>query len=346
MRAIDTDYLKEGQKLARPIYDEVGRILLHKGTIIRKNYISRLEQLGIPFVYIEDELVGPIDSEDIIHDSVRIQALKMIKSTMEQAKISRDIDIRYVSEIVNKILDDIASAQSLLVTIMDIRSKNFHLFNHSISVAVLSVITGMVLKLDQVKIKNLGMGAILHDVGKSLAPGEDHTAAGFNLIRQNKDINITCAHVAYQHHERYDGKGYPRGLKGEEIHLFGAITAMANYYDRLVAPQADTKERMYPYQAIEKVVAESGRRFHPELVIAFTRNIVPYPVGSLIKINTGSLGVVTGLHSNYPTRPVIKLVTDKFGGLLDVFPEIDLLEEKTVFINEIISERDRNSMGL
>ncbi|MFZ5942570.1 MAG: HD-GYP domain-containing protein [Bacillota bacterium] len=345
MRGIDVENLKEGQKLAKPIYDASGRILLHKGTIIKSNYIKRLEELEIPFVYIEDQLVGPLETEDLIHDSVRIQSVKMIKTTMEQAKVSKEIDIRYVSEIVNKILDDIASASNLLVSFLDIRSKSIHLFNHSIAVAVLSIVTGMVMKLDQLKLKNLAMGAILHDIGKSIAQDEEHASIGFNLVRQNKDINIACAHVAFQHHERYDGTGYPRGLKGEEIHLFGAIAAIANYYDNLVSP-TNMRDRMYPYQAIEKIVSESGRMFHPELVIAFTRNVVPYPVGSLVRINTGSLGVVIGLHTNFPTRPIVKLVTDKYGGLLAKFPEVDLLEERTVFINEIISEKDRDQMGL
>lgn len=345
MRAVDVEYLQDGQKLAKPIYDDGGRILLHKGTIIKRNYIKRLQDLEIPFVYVEDELVGPLEAEDILHDSVRIQSIKTIKTTIERAKISKEIDVRAVSEIVNKILDDIASSPDLLITFMDVRSQNLHLFNHSISVAVLAIITGMILKLDQLKLKQLGMGAVLHDIGKSIISGEEHTTVGFNLIRQNKEINLVCAHVAYQHHERYDGKGYPRGLKAEEIHLFAAITSIANYYDNLVAPK-DMKERLYPYQAIEKLVAETGTRFHPDLVIAFTRNIAPYPVGSLVKINSGSLGVVVSLHPNYPTRPIIKLVTDKFGKLLAAFPEIDLLEQKTVFINEIISEKERQKLGM
>ncbi|KJS84962.1 MAG: hypothetical protein JM58_09325 [Peptococcaceae bacterium BICA1-8] len=345
MRGIDIENLKEGQKLARPIYDDAGRILLHKGTILKTVYIKRLEELGIPFVFVEDELIGPLDTEDLIHDSVRIQSVKMIKYSMDRAKISKNVDIRYVSEVVNKIIDDIASSSNLLVSLLDIRSNSLQLFNHSISVAVLAIVTGMVLKLDQLKLKNLAMGAILHDIGKSLVQGEEHTTLGFNLIRQNKEINIACAHVAYQHHERYDGKGYPRGLKAEEIHLFGAITAISNYYDSLVAPE-DNQDRMYPYQAIEKIVAESGKMFHPEMVVAFTRNIVPYPVGSLVRINTNSLGVVVGLHSNYPTRPIIKLVTDKFGGLLMDFPELDLLEERTIFINEIVTEKERDKLGL
>ncbi|NLT93931.1 MAG: HD domain-containing protein [Clostridia bacterium] len=345
MRGIEISNLKVGQKLARTIYDDVGRVLLYKGTIIKRNYIKRLQELGIPFVYVEDELVGPLEVEELLHDSVRIQSVKIIRETVEKAKISKEIDIRKVSEIVNKILDDIFASPSLLVTFQEITSKNLHFYNHCVSVAVLAIITGMVLRLDQLKLKNLGMGAILHDIGKSLVLGKDHTVVGFNLIRQNKDINIACAHVAYQHHERYDGQGYPRGLKEEQIHQFAAITAIADYYDNLVNPEV-SEERMFPYQAIERVVAESGLAFHPQLVKAFSRNIAPYPIGSLVRINTGPLGVVIGLHKNFPTRPIIKLVTDEYGGTIDYFPEVDLLKEKTIFVNEIISEKERDRLGL
>jgi HD-GYP domain-containing protein (c-di-GMP phosphodiesterase class II) len=345
MRGIDIFSLKEGQKLARTIYDDTGRVLLHKGTIIRSNYIKRLDDLGIPFVYVEDELVGPLEVEELLHDSVRIKSIKIIKYTMEKARISKEVDIRYVSEIVNQILDDIFASPSLLVSFQEIRAKSLHIYIHCVSVAVLSILTGMVLKLDQLKLKNLGMGAILHDLGKSVVQGKEHTTLGFNLIRQNKEVNIACAHVAYQHHERFDGNGYPRGLKEEQIHLFAGITAIANYYDNLVNPFF-YENKLYPYQAIEKVIAESGTSFHPELVSAFARNIAPYPIGSLVRTNIGSLGVVIGLHENFPTRPILKLVTDKFGGTIDKFPEVDLLEEKTIFINEIISEKERDALGL
>ncbi len=345
MRAIDIEYLEEGQKLAKPVYDEAGRILLHKGATIKKTYIARLRELGIPFVYIEDELVRPLEAEELIHDSVRTHAIKIIKNTVEKSIITKEIDLKQIHEVVNKIIDDILSSSGLLVSFLDIRSQNLHLYNHSVSVAVLSIITGMVLQLDQLKLKHLGMGAILHDIGKGIDPGEEHTTIGFDLLRQNEEVNLTVAHVAYQHHERYDGLGFPRQLRGEQIHLFAAITGVANFYDNLVAPK-DMNKRLFPYQAIERVVAESGRMFHPKVVMAFTRNIAPYPIGSLVRLNTGHLGVVIGLHENYPTRPIIKVVTDKFGGLQNVFPEIDLLEEKTIFIKDIITEQERKRLGI
>jgi putative nucleotidyltransferase with HDIG domain len=226
---------------------------------------------------------------------------------------------------------------------MDSRSANMYLYNHSVGVCVLSVVTGMALGLDDLKLKTLAMGAILHDIGKSLSPGPEHTIHGFEILRNNKILNIMVGHVAYQHHEKYDGTGYPRQLKGEDIHLFAAITGVANFYDNLVT-NLNPEKRLYPYQAIELVVAESGRSFHPEIVKAFSRNIAPYPVGTAVRLNNGAVGVVVSVPRNYPTRPVVKIVTNHVGVLLTTFPEVDLLQEKTLFINEILSEKERQEI--
>jgi putative nucleotidyltransferase with HDIG domain len=343
MRAIDINQLKEGMKIAKTIYDDAGRILLNAGTVLTPLYIKKLDQFGIPFIYVEDEIIGPLQVEDVIHDTVRIQTVKALREVVSKAKIQSDVDFTVVNNMVNKILDDLKSTPNLLVQLMDSRSANMYLYNHSVGVCVLSVVTGMALGLDDLKLKTLAMGAILHDIGKSLSPGPEHTIHGFEILRNNKILNIMVGHVAYQHHEKYDGTGYPRQLKGEDIHLFAAITGVANFYDNLVT-NLNPEKRLYPYQAIELVVAESGRSFHPEIVKAFSRNIAPYPVGTAVRLNNGAVGVVVSVPRNYPTRPVVKIVTNHVGVLLTTFPEVDLLQEKTLFINEILSEKERQEI--
>ena len=261
----------------------------------------------------------------------------------EKAKLQSDLDLTQVSNMVNKILDDLRSSPNLLVQLIDTRNANMYLYNHSVGVCVLSILTGMSLGLDEMKLKTLGMGAILHDIGKSLSLGPEHTINGFEILRNNKLLNIMVAHVAYQHHEKYDGTGFPRKLSGEDIHLFAAITGVANTYDNLVA-STEAEKRMYPYQALEYIVAESGRSFHPEIVKAFSRNVAPYPIGTAVRLNNGAMGVVVSVPRNYPTRPVIKLVTNHVGVLLTNFPELDLMQERTLFVNEILTEAERKAL--
>ncbi|PKM90594.1 MAG: hypothetical protein CVU87_01895 [Firmicutes bacterium HGW-Firmicutes-12] len=343
MRSIEIEQLNAGMKIAKAIYDDNGRILLNAGAVLSFRYIDKLTSMGIPFIYVEDEIVGPLDVEELIHDRVRIQTVKALKQAAENVKMRAEIDIRQISDMVNSILDDLRGVSNLIVQLMDIRCSNMYIYNHSVSVCILSIITGMALGLDELKIKTLGMGAILHDVGKSLSEGPEHTLHGFEILRGNKTLNVTAAHVAYQHHEKYDGKGYPRQLKGEDIHLFGSIVGTANYYDNLVS-NPDQNERLYPYQALEIIMAESGRALHPEVVKAFCKNIAPYPVGTAVRLNNGDIGVIISVNKHLPTRPVIKLVANNVGILLKTFPEIDLMLEKTLFINEIINEKQRQDI--
>ncbi|MGI6588456.1 MAG: HD-GYP domain-containing protein [Peptococcia bacterium] len=344
MRAIDSGQLKEGMRVARTIYDDAGRILLNKGVMLNLRYIKRLNELGLPFIYVEDELLGPIEVEDVINDRVKIQTVKALKNVVKSARVHEDLDLRPISNMVNKILDELQSVPDLLVQLIDLRNANTYLYNHSVGVSVLSILTGMTLGLDELKLKVLGMGAILHDIGKSLSLGPEHTLYGFEILRKDKSLNIMVAHAAYQHHEKYDGTGYPRNLSGQEIHLYAAIVGLADYYDNLVT-NADEQQRLYPYQALELIVAQSEKAFHPEVVKAFCRNIAPYPVGTAVRLNNGAVGVVIAVPKEYATRPIIKLITNEAGAIQKDFPEISLLEEKALFINEIITEDERQDIA-
>lgn len=340
MRAIEVELLNEGMKIAKTIYDDSGRILLSEGATLTKGYIRKLGQYGIPFVYVEDELIGPLQVEDVIHERVRIQTVKALKQVVDNGRMKNDLDLKPISNMVNEILDDLKSVPNVLVQLLDTRTCGTYMYNHSVGVCVLSLLTGIGLGLDELKLKNLGMGALLHDIGKCLNTGEEHTVYGYKILRNQSSLNITAAHVAYQHHEKFDGTGFPRQLKGYGIHLYAAITNIANVYDNLVS-NPDMDERLYPYQALELIVAESGKSFHPDLVKAFSRNIAPYPVGSTVQLNNGGIGIVISVPQNFPTRPVVKIIKDNNGNILTKFPDVDLMEETTLFVNEVLNEKER-----
>ena len=345
MRAIDAKKLKEGMRVAKTIYDDAGRILLSSGVILNSLYIKKLNIFGVPFIYIEDEILGHLEVETVIHERVRIETVQALKNVVESARIHNNLDLRPVSDLVNKIMDDLKGVPNLLVQLIDPWSANTYLYSHSVRVGVLSILTGMVLGLDELKLKVLGMGAILHDIGKSLSNGPEHTTNGFDILRNIKVMNLMVAHVAYQHHEKYDGTGYPRQLQGEDILPFAAITGVANIYDNLVT-NPGSNIRMYPYQALETIVAESGKAFDPQAVEAFSRNIAPYPVGTAVRLNNGAIGVVVFVPRSSPTRPTVKVITDQVGIRRENFPEINLVQEKKLYVNEIITEQERQELSV
>lgn len=343
MRAIDVGELKEGMRVAKTIYDDAGRILLSTGVILNSLYIKKLNIFGIPFIYIEDEILGHLEVESVIHERVRLETVQALKNVVESARVHNTLDLRPVSDMVNKIMDDLKGVPNLLVQLIEPWSANTYLYSHSVRVGVLSILTGMALGLDELKLKVLGMGAILHDIGKSLSNGPEHTTNGFEILRNIKTMNILVAHVAFQHHEKYDGTGYPRHLQGEDIQLYAAVTSVADLYDNLVT-NPGSNIRMYPYQALETIVAESGRAFNPKAVEAFSKNIAPYPVGTAVRLNNGAIGVVVLVPKNYPTRPTLKVITNQVGIRQENFPEINLIEEKNLFVNEIITEQEREQI--
>lgn len=344
MRAINVEELKTGMRIARSIYDDTGRVLLSAGIVLNSLYINKLTSMGIPFVYVEDEIVGRLDVEPIIKEEVKLQTVKAVKDVVKSASVQNQIDITPVSNMVNEIMDELKGASKVLFQLVEPSKADAFLYSHSVGVCVLSLLTGKELGLDELKLKTLGLGAILHDIGKSVDPGPDHTSKGFELLRANRAFSILIAHTAFQHHERFDGTGYPRQIKGEEIHLYAAITSICNDYYNLVN-HPDKRLRIYPHQALEKILAESGKAYNPEIIGAFSTNIAPYPVGATIRLNNGVIGVVIEVTREFPTRPLIKIITNEKGILQKDFPELDLSKDFGLCITEVISEQERRKLA-
>lgn len=343
MRGINVEELKVGMRIARSIYDDAGRILLTAGTVLNSLYIDKFKSMGIPFVYIEDEIVGPLEVDPIINDEVKVQTVKAIKDVVKSASVQSQVDIRPVSNMVNEILDELKGVSNVLFQLGDPIKADAFLYSHSVGVCVLSILTGKALGLDDLKMKTLGMGAILHDIGKSIDPGPGHTSIGFEILRGNKELSILVAHVAFQHHERYDGTGYPRQLKMDELHPYAAITGICNEYYNLVS-NPNNHLRIHPHQALERIFAEKGKAFDPEIIRAFSTNIAPYPIGATVRLNNGAIGVVIEVFREYPTRPVIKIITNEKGVVQKEFPEINLAEKDELWIKEVVSEKERRKL--
>lgn len=347
MRLLQIDELKPGMVLAKSIYDDNFNLLLGSGFSLTPGVIEKLRAMGMNGVYIKDELVNDSGVNEILSDKIRSQALKSIKKSFIKAKVDSDIDLREVSKIVGIILDEILGSSKILVELIDMRSKSSYYLSHSISVCALAILTGISMNYNQMNLLDLGKGALLHDIGLTRALNNElggplsregyleHPTAGFEMLRNIPEISILSAHVAFQHHERYDGSGFPRGLSGERIHPYTAITAVVDAYDSMVTPVEG--RGLNPAKALESIIMGSGKLYNSEVVLAFCKHIAPYPVGSIVKLNTGELAVVTHNHSSFRTRPVVKVISDKFGKVLSAsFPEVDLSRREGLEIEQVI----------
>jgi HD-GYP domain-containing protein (c-di-GMP phosphodiesterase class II) len=215
-----------------------------------------------------------------------------------------------------------------------------YLFHHSVNVAVLAGVLGISKGYNQSQLADLGVGALLFDIGMTRLPKElcnhngvlsegdrkrmqQHTEDGFNLLRTQHDVSLLSAHCALQHHERYDGTGYPRGLAQNDIHEYAQIVAICDVYDALTSPRMHRK-RYTPSEAIEFLFAAGNQYFSLDLIRLFCRHISIYPIATTLELNTGQVGVVSSVNPNAVQRPTVRILQEADGSLVKSPYEIDL----------------------
>ncbi|MGF7184827.1 HD-GYP domain-containing protein (c-di-GMP phosphodiesterase class II) [Desulfitispora alkaliphila] len=362
MHKVHISDVKPGMIVGKTIYSFDGKVLLAKGVTIRESYIKKLQHLGLPAIYISDPNSPAEEVSDVISDSTRNEANKNIKDFFCNLQFNDKVDIKKITSSVNNIIDDLLSQKKMVVNLNDIRTYDDYTFGHCVNVGVLSIITGITLGFNHLQLKELGIGAILHDLGKTKIeknvlnkPGKltadefneikKHSKFGYDLMRQLENVSALSSHIAFQHHERWDGTGYPRGLKKEEVHLYARIVAVADVYDALVADRIYRKGFL-PHEAIEIVIGGTYTQFDPNITEAFFKNISAFPIGSLVKLNTNQVGVVVNVPKGLPTRPDVRLISDKDGAHLRECKPLILSEHPTIFITEVLTPKSSSQVNL
>ncbi|MDD2373252.1 MAG: HD-GYP domain-containing protein [Syntrophomonadaceae bacterium] len=359
MNRITVQNLKPGMVVARAIFSSDGRILLHSGIILSNRYIKRLTEFEINSVYIRDEIFGEVECCDVVADKTRINAIKMVRENFNQLEKNHSLNTRAVKGMVENIVDELLENRNILFSLSDIRAFDDYTYAHCVNVCILSIMTGITMGYNNSQLNELGIGALLHDIGKIRInleilnkPGEltrdefreikKHPEFGFRILRDYQDLSLLSTHIAYQHHERWDGHGYPRNLAGENILEYARIAAVADVYDALLA------DRPYrpPYsinQGLNILKRMSGIYLDPTCVTALIANIAVYPIGTVVELNTGDTGIVVDANRDFPTRPVVKIVFNCRRQRYTREHEIDLSKLETIMIVKSLSEEEIDS---
>jgi len=344
-------------KLAENVYKS-GKVLLRAGTVLTLTTIDTLKKRGVLAVEVESEhAVRPFASGDqdidIISREIRVEAEQTIKDIWKEVSKGGRIHIARVKSTVETILQELLKKRFTFLKLADIRALDDYTFTHSVNVCVLSLSLGIASGSTEAELLELGTGALLHDLGKVIIPTDvlnkpgpldevemeiihKHPAYGFHLLCQEPEIGIKAALIAYEHHERYHGGGYPQGLRGDSIYKFAQLVAIADVYDALTSDRA-YRSKLKPYEAVEILIAMSGREFNPKLVNLFLENVEIYPVGCIVELNNGSLAVVTSVNKVLPIRPKVKKLVRRGESYMPEGDEMDLMKNPTVFITRVIS---------
>ncbi len=291
------------------------------------------------------------DIPTLLSNEIKEDAIKVVHTSLQEARTGKMTDRTIIREVVAKLVEEtILRHEDSLINLMDIRTHDKYTFSHSINVCILSTLIGIKQKLKRKELEELALGSLLHDVGKimirqeildkpgRLTPNEfeeikKHPIYSYNILSREEDISEIPRMVAYSHHERYDGKGYPRKLAGAEIPSLAVVTSLADVYDALTTDRPYRKS-LLPYDAMKIIISQTYSDFAVDVVKSFLRAISIYPLGSLVKLNTKEIGLVVKVNERVIVRPTIRILIDSKGDLMSFsnVQDINLTEDMTRFI--------------
>lgn len=375
LKRITTDKLEAGMVLGETLYDTSGNILLSKGIELRHAYIEKIISLNLDTVQISDvskyifeepalSVVDPVlnmVNRDIVVAETRKDATDLVRNFMNAlGGVSGTPNIDKLLIVVNQLIDEILKNDEIAFNLGDLKSVDDYTFEHSVNVCVLALISGISLGLKKVALVELGIGAILHDIGKILIPQDvlgkpgllndeefeivrRHARLGYDVLHGIKGVSQASASVALGHHERYDGNGYPNGSQEDSIPLYSRIVAIADVFDALTSDRVYSR-KISPYKAMEYVVSMVGAHFDGEIVRRFVRQVGFFYKGLHLELNTGEIAVVMVMQN---ARPIVRVLKDARGMDVSANYEIDLLKNPGVQVKNVICpEEFLNMVGV
>ncbi|TXT40540.1 MAG: metal dependent phosphohydrolase [Comamonadaceae bacterium] len=245
------------------------------------------------------------------------------------------------TKLVQKIADSILSAPELAIQVMAGKSGE-ELYLHSLNVSLLSMMVARDLKLPIEVVSALGVGALLHDIGlkevpdKILLKTEALTPAERNYLELHPQFGVDYGKrmnlpadvlgIIGEHHEMFDGSGYPAKLKGEKIGLLARIVAIANYYDELCNPSA-IADALTPHEALSLMFAKLRSKFDPNLLKVFIRCMGVYPPGTIVQLSNGALGMVTTVNTSKPMKPTVMVYNADAPKAMSMYLDLDVESE-------------------
>ncbi|MCT4593982.1 MAG: HD-GYP domain-containing protein [Anaeromicrobium sp.] len=350
MKKIYLSEMEEDMILAKDILGPYDQLLIARGTRLSENVTDKIKELGVRYIYViadfhkeesQDDYKKRIKEERQLKEKYA-DSLNKFKDVYNEVQLGKKIETKIVEESVNGLVENVVLNNNVLKRLRETHVVDDYTYTHSINVCVLATMIGKWLNYSQEKLDKLAMAAFLHDIGKAKIkkeilnkPGrltreecsemKRHAEYGYKLVQNDDklDFNICCGIL--QHHERFDGSGYPYGLKSERIHEFARIIAIADVFDAMTSERS-YKDKESPFKVAEEIENEAYDKLDPYICNIFLWNISKFYVGNIVKLSDGKIGEIVLVNKQRPTRPLIK-VGENF---------VDLLKTSDVKIVEVI----------
>lgn len=343
MRYVPSSCLREGMILGKNLFGDTCTLFLSQGQKLTLKNIQAINSLGYQGIYISDFLSKDIEIVNVISDELRQKAISAVKNVFiasnKEDKNSLDKSFEESKNLVNEMINDIINNKVLMVNMVDIKMFNDYTFSHSVNVAVLAIVMGLAMDYSFNNLYKLGLGSLLHDIGKVFIPKEildkpsiltneefaiikKHPQIGYDYLVKNCILPLEAYNIVLQHHERFNGSGYPNGLIGSKTNMNSKIVAIADVYDAMVSDRPYRKG-LPPSEVVEYIICQSKEFFDPEVVKVFYKKIALYPVGTVVQLSNGEKGIILENFESFANRPRLRIVFDE-----NSFKEINLKEDK------------------
>lgn len=355
MQLIAVDELREGMVLAQDVVSDTFANIVTEGAIVTSDVIHRLINLNIDFVYVQSSMMT--EEEQIINETKPVfdkldgeealnynfnKTVNKIKNIFNDLKFGIADIKEELDGTLDPLLNGVLLNNNILASLRCMKYDDDYTLKHSINVGLLSGMIGKWMGLTKAQVADLSLAGTLHDIGKAKVPryilnkpsvlsdqefgiAQLHSTYGYEILNDSHGVSDEIALAVLYHHERFNGKGYPEGLKGTTIPLYSRIIAVADVFDALVSDKV-YQGKVSPFIAADIIKSMSFDELDPQVCNLFLKKISEFYVGNKVLLSTGEEGEIVYLNKYDITKPLVQ-VNDKF---------IDLATTTTIKIKEVL----------
>ena len=336
--------------LAKPVMTFDYQVLLAEGTMLRPEYIEKLKNIGITEVYVEEEFIPNAEEVVILKKDIEDNVKTKIKTVLEKHTYSHNEELSTLNNAAEDVIMNILEEEQVIEKVFDIKERSSDLYEHSLSLCSMAVLTAVKLGLSKEEVHDIGVGCLLHDIGLRYltiqysdhnlenmstverAEYKKHPVYGYTALKNENWISERTKNIILYHHERMDGSGYP--LKASDISFECKIVNVCDEFDEMICGIGCERKKVH--EAIEYLKSFKNVKFDGKIVDAFLDFTAVYPAGSLVRTNEGEVGIVIRQNKDLPDRPVLKIVRDKVGNQVLGDMVVDLADKKDVFVEDVL----------
>lgn len=370
MRRISAKYAKPTMLLGRAVYDCFGKLLLKEGSKLSAVQVATLEEVGVGELFIMDKRVDDVTAWPLITPELEGSIAAQLKAALQKCQHiissgkAQMLDLAPVRQGIFEMVQQLFPVAMGEPVVAGCHSVKDYDYVHPVKVTSLTLLMGKAAGLGQTELINLGMASLLQNIGYAALPQgiidkegpltdaeaatvQKHSMLGAEIVKRYGQVSQETALIIQQHHERWNGSGYPNGLRARSICHGARILGITDSVVALVSKRPhrgcilpkevqefvnafsgdlDDADFLRPHQAMEFIVAYSGELFDPDLVKIFTRQLPTYPSGIMVKLNTGEVGIVSNANCGYFSRPKVRICYDSNLRDLDKCVDINLAD--------------------